>query len=322
MKNFGFAPVELRQLRSLRTPLLIQRHLESLPYHHANTAWSPRRVLQEGTAHCLEGAIFAAAALRVNGYEPLLLDFEAVRDTDHVLAIYRVNGGWGAIGKSNFAFLRFRDPVYRSLRELAMSYFDGYCNLRGERTLRAFSRPVNLKRFDHLRMDDDGKACLVHPRTSVPRSAHAAALAFSGKGAHPPRSALLSRWSHGTSAALRVACCFRVVPSAQVVRQQIRLRRSPRTRFIRIHRGYVSQNRLDDRPCGFHCILPDEQQLIAMHGIRQQTLVRFILVTASSRSPPRVPLPWSRPNSACSCPDISLARPGSATDPGPSRNRK
>ena len=150
MNNFGFAPLELRQLRSLRTPLLIQRHLEALPYHHANTAWSPRRVLKEGTAHCLEGAIFAAAALRVNGYEPLLLDFEAVRDTDHVLALYRVNGGWGAIGKSNFAFLRFRDPVYRSLRELAMSYFDGYCNLRGERTLRAFSRPINLKRFDHL----------------------------------------------------------------------------------------------------------------------------------------------------------------------------
>lgn len=150
MLEFGFVPREIRKLRSLRTPLLIQRYLESLPYHHANTAWSPRRVLEKGTAHCLEGAIFAAAALRVNGYEPLLLDFEAVRDTDHVLALYRVNGGWGAIGKSNFAFLRFREPVYRSLRELAMSYFDGYCNLRGERTLRAFSRPVNLMRFDAL----------------------------------------------------------------------------------------------------------------------------------------------------------------------------
>jgi hypothetical protein len=150
MTDFGFTRAELRRLRALRTPRLIQRYLESLPYHHANTAWSPHRVLQEGTAHCLEGAIFAAAALRVNGFEPLLLDFEAVRDTDHVLAIYRVNGGWGAIGKSNFAFLRFRDPVYRSLRELAMSYFDGYCNLRGERTLRAFSRPVNLKRFDDI----------------------------------------------------------------------------------------------------------------------------------------------------------------------------
>jgi len=150
MSDFGLNRVELRQLRSLRTPLLIQRYLESLPYHRANSAWSPRRVLKEGTAHCLEGAIFAAAALRVNGYDPLLLDFEAVRDTDHVLALYRVDGGWGAIGKSNFAFLRFREPVYRSLRELAMSYFDGYCNLRGERTLRAFSRPVNLKRFDRL----------------------------------------------------------------------------------------------------------------------------------------------------------------------------
>ena len=173
MPDFGFERTDIRTLRALRTPLLIQRHLESLPYHHANTAWSPRRVLQEGTAHCLEGAIFAAAALRVNGYEPLLLDFEAVRDTDHVLAIYRVNGGWGAIGKSNFAFLRFRDPVYRSLRELAMSYFDGYCNLRGERTLRAFSRPVNLKRFDHLEWMTTAKPRLVHPRVPLPHSAHA-----------------------------------------------------------------------------------------------------------------------------------------------------
>src|SRR5246127_5899209 len=110
--DFGFTAAELRKLRSLKNPDGIQRFLDALPYHLADTAWSPRRVLQEGTAHCLEGAIFAAAALRMNGYEPLLLDFEAVRDTDHVLAIYRVSGGWGAIGKSNFAFLRFRDPVY------------------------------------------------------------------------------------------------------------------------------------------------------------------------------------------------------------------
>jgi len=107
-------------------------------------------VLRENTAHCLEGAIFAAAALRVNGFEPLLLDLEAVRDTDHVLAVYQYDGHWGAIAKSNFAGLRFREPVYRTLRELAMSYFDNYYNLLGERTLRAFSRPVNLKRFDHL----------------------------------------------------------------------------------------------------------------------------------------------------------------------------
>ncbi|HLH09480.1 MAG TPA: hypothetical protein VKW78_19740 [Terriglobales bacterium] len=150
MEDFGFTRAELRRLRAFRTPLLIQHFLESLPYHHADTAWSPRRVMEEGTAHCLEGAIFAAAALRVNGYKPLLLDFEAVQDSDHVIAIYRMNEGWGAIAKSNFALIRFRDPVYRSLRELAMSYFDGYHNLRGERTLRAFSRPVNLRRFDRL----------------------------------------------------------------------------------------------------------------------------------------------------------------------------
>ena len=121
-----------------------------MPYHLAGTAWSPRRVLRERTAHCLEGAIFAATALRVLGFPPLLLDLEAVQDTDHVLAVYRVRGHWGAIGKSNFSGLRFRPPVHRSLRELAMSYFESYVNLRGDRTLRAYSRPVNLARFDRV----------------------------------------------------------------------------------------------------------------------------------------------------------------------------
>lgn len=121
-----------------------------MPYHHANTAWSPRLVLKHRTAHCLEGAIFAAAALRVNGFEPLLLDLEAVQDVDHVLAIFKSSGCWGAIGKSNYAGLRYREPVYRSLRELAMSYFDDYFNLRGERTLRGFSKPLKLCRFDRM----------------------------------------------------------------------------------------------------------------------------------------------------------------------------
>ncbi|HWR13231.1 MAG TPA: hypothetical protein VN577_00270 [Terriglobales bacterium] len=150
MNTFGLTPAELRRLRALKSPHLVQRFLEDLPYHHANTAWSPRRVLREETAHCLEGAVFAAAALRVNGFKPLLWDLEAVRDTDHVLAIYQYDGHWGSIAKSNFAGLRFREPVYRSLRELAMSYFDNYYNLLGERTLRAFSRPVDLSRFDRL----------------------------------------------------------------------------------------------------------------------------------------------------------------------------
>ena len=119
-----------------------------MPYHIASTVWSPRRVLREGTAHCLEGAIFAAAALRVLGFPPLLVDLEAVQDTDHVIAVYRLRGHWGAIAKSNFSGLRYREPVYRTVRELVMSYFEGYINLRGDRTLRAYSRPVNLARFD------------------------------------------------------------------------------------------------------------------------------------------------------------------------------
>src|SRR5437667_516801 len=147
----GFAPAELRKLRSLKTPYGVQRFLDALPYHLTSTAWSPRRVLAERTAHCLEGAVFAAAALRVLGFPPLLLDLEAVQDTDHVIAVFRTRGHWGAIAKSNFSGLRYREPVYRSVRELVMSYFEGYVNLRGERTLRAFSRPVNLGRFDRAR---------------------------------------------------------------------------------------------------------------------------------------------------------------------------
>ena len=144
----GFTPAELRKLRSLRDPHGIQRFLYDQPYHVADTAFSPRRVLRENTSHCFEGAIFAAAALRVNGYPPLVIDLEAEHDTDHVIAVYKIHGHWGAVSKSNYSGLGFREPVYRSLRELAMSYFDGYFNLRRERTLRTFSNPVNLARFD------------------------------------------------------------------------------------------------------------------------------------------------------------------------------
>lgn len=137
-------------MRALRTPVGIQRLLDRMPYHLADTCWSPRRVLREFTSHCLEGAIFAAAALRVLGFPALLLDMEAERDTDHVLAIFKVRDCWGAIAQSNYAGCRYREPIYHSLRELALSYFNDYFNLRRERTLRTYSRPVNLSRFDHL----------------------------------------------------------------------------------------------------------------------------------------------------------------------------
>jgi hypothetical protein len=138
----------LRTLRALKTPARIQKFIDAIEYQYANTAWSPKRVLRERKGHCLEGALLAAAALRVNGYPPLVMDLEAVHDDDHVVALYRERGLWGGIAKSNFAGLRFRAPIYRTLRELALSYFEHYYNLRGERTLRAYSRPVNLARLD------------------------------------------------------------------------------------------------------------------------------------------------------------------------------
>jgi hypothetical protein len=146
----GFTPAELRKLRSLKDPHGIQRFLDDQPYHLADTAWSPRAVLRENTSHCFEGATFAAAALRANGYPPLVIDLEAEHDTDHVIAVYKQHGHWGAIGKSNYTGCRYREPVYRTLRELALSYFEVYFNLRRERSLRTFSNPVNLARFDCL----------------------------------------------------------------------------------------------------------------------------------------------------------------------------
>ncbi len=153
----GFTPKELRKLRSMKDPHGIQRFLDDIPYHLEDTAWSPRRVLAEQTAHCLEGAIFAAASLRANGYPPLLLDFEADHDTDHVIAIFRQDGCWGAVAKSNYSGCRWREPVYRTIRELTLSYFNAYFNLRRERTLRRYSRPVNLKRFDRQQWMITGK---------------------------------------------------------------------------------------------------------------------------------------------------------------------
>jgi len=148
--QFGFTAKEWRKLRSLKDPYGIQTFLDAMPYHLADTAWSPRVSLRENTSHCFEGAILAAAALRVNGFTPLVFDLEAEHDTDHVVAIYRARGHWGAVAKSNFTGCRYREPVYRSLRELAMSYFEVYFNLRKQRSLRTFSRPVNLGRFDSL----------------------------------------------------------------------------------------------------------------------------------------------------------------------------
>lgn len=148
--DFAFTRSELRTLRALKTPAGIQRFLDQLPYNLGYTARSPQKVLHDRTGSCFEGGIFAAAALRVLGFPPLIFDLEAEQDTDHVVAIFKVRGHWGAVAKSNFTGCRYREPVYRNLRELAMSYFNIYFNLRRERTLRRYSRPVNLAQFDLL----------------------------------------------------------------------------------------------------------------------------------------------------------------------------
>src|SRR2546423_7924033 len=156
--RFGLTRAELRKFRALKTPSGVQHFLDRLPYNLGYTARSPKRVLHEHTASCLEGGVFAAAALRVLGFPPLIFDLEAEQDTDHVVAIFKTRGHWGAVAKSNFTGCRYREPVYRTLRQLAMSYFNTYFNLRGERTLRRYSRPVNLARFDDRQWMTSDKA--------------------------------------------------------------------------------------------------------------------------------------------------------------------
>jgi hypothetical protein len=141
---------EIRFLDRLDEPFKIQDFLNSLPYDADERNSSPRYVLKERKAHCFEGGIFASAALRHIGFKPLVLDLRAVNDDDHVIAVFRKNGHWGAIAKSNFTTIEFREPVYRTLRELAMSYFDFYFNTSRELTLREYSIPLDLSRYDPL----------------------------------------------------------------------------------------------------------------------------------------------------------------------------
>jgi hypothetical protein len=146
--DLGLTPAEFRTLARLDRPEKIQSFVNDIPSNFepdGDTVLSVREVLRQRRAHCIEGAMLAAAALWIRGERPLLLDFEAVRDYDHVVAVFRRNGRWGAISKTNHAPLRWRDPVYRTLRELAMSYFHEYANRRGQKTLRTYSRTVDLR---------------------------------------------------------------------------------------------------------------------------------------------------------------------------------
>lgn len=144
------------KLPNFTDPISIQEYLDALAYNITDRTLNPRDVEREGMAHCMDGAVFAATALESLGYPPLLVDLRAIDDDDHVIAVFRDGGLWGAVAKSNTTSLRFRPPVHRSIRELALSYFAVYFNSRGEMSLYEFSRPFSLRRYGgrHLEAED------------------------------------------------------------------------------------------------------------------------------------------------------------------------
>jgi hypothetical protein len=149
--TLGLTRQETTLLMRLNTPEKIQNFITAIPINHepeGDTALSVREVLRQRRAHCIEGAFVAAAAFHLMGEPPWLLDMQGPGDADHVVTLYKRRGCWGAISKSNHIWLRGRDPIYRSLRELAMSYFHEYVNSKGERTLRTYSRAFDLRKVD------------------------------------------------------------------------------------------------------------------------------------------------------------------------------
>jgi hypothetical protein len=134
----------------LQSPLAVQEYLDSIPYRSEEVYHGARAALRDRRANCFDGALLGAAALRRLGHPPLLFQLVAERDDEHLLAIFRKKGHLGAVGKSNFVGLRYREPIYRTLRELALSYFPGYYNLEGQKSLRGYTRPINLRTFDPL----------------------------------------------------------------------------------------------------------------------------------------------------------------------------
>lgn len=147
----ALTPPERAFFRRLSTPQGIQDYLDALPVNFemsGETYLSPRRVLETETAHCFEGAVFAAAALAYQGEKPLLLDFQTLPiDDDHVVAPFKQHGYWGAISKTNHSIVRYRDPVYKTIRELAMSYFHEYLLWNGRKSLVAYSAPFDLSKY-------------------------------------------------------------------------------------------------------------------------------------------------------------------------------
>lgn len=152
--QFDWTSPELKKIRSLATPYAIQQFLDTTTYSADSFYRSPRSVLRDTKAHCFDGAVFAAAMLRRLGFTPLIVDMQAVRDDDHVIAIFKKGGCIGSIAKSNFSGLRYREPVYKNVRELVMSYFELFYNVNKEKTLRQFTVPLNLSSYKNFEFDD------------------------------------------------------------------------------------------------------------------------------------------------------------------------
>ena len=150
---------EKKFITSLNIPFKIQAFLDTVSFPGEEGNRSPIDVLRLRKAHCFDGGLFAAAALRLIGFEPIITDLlpEPGKDDDHILALFKVGSHWGAVAKSNFSGLRFREPIHRNLRELVMTYFEDFFNIKGEKTFRAYSRPVHLTRFDKLNWMTDVK---------------------------------------------------------------------------------------------------------------------------------------------------------------------
>jgi len=152
IKHFGFNKKEVEIFKKLNSPKKIQDFLNKIPINfepEGDTCFSPQMVLQKWRCHCIEAAILAAAIFRFHGYKPLVVDLKTTKDDfEHVIAVFKQYGRWGAITKTNHAVLRYREPVYRDIRELVMSFFHEYFEKKGKKSLRSYSLPVDLSRFD------------------------------------------------------------------------------------------------------------------------------------------------------------------------------
>lgn len=149
----SFRPEEIKLMKKLNTPAKVQDFLNGLEFNFerkGETLKSPLYTLRAGNAHCMEGALLGAYILSLHGFQPLVLHLESTKeDYDHVIAPFKVDGLWGALSKTNHAVLRYREPAYKNIHELVMSYFHEYfLNSSGLKTLRRYSVPLNLNSFE------------------------------------------------------------------------------------------------------------------------------------------------------------------------------